>query len=82
MKDIVITAGHKNGTKGERTVAFATRSEALAALAKGECPKPWESFEQMFMDAVAHRTVEIQTEIRKSLDGGTSMTARKHLLDE
>jgi hypothetical protein len=80
-KTIVIQAGHKGSEKVSESHEFDTKSEALAKLAKGEAPAPFESIDHFFMCAVAHRTVEIQGEIRAKQDGAKP-TAKKHgLLD-
>lgn len=81
-KAVVIEAGHKDGPKDSRSVDFSTFSEAMAALKAGKAPAPWSDAKQFFMDAVAHRTVEIQNDIRRALAGGKPGTGRKHLLDE
>lgn len=83
-KPMTITASTKlNGTKVDaepRTVEF---SRFVELDFNGPAPKPWESWQEFFLDAVAHKVVKIQQEMREELTSGSgvSNTKRNTLLD-
>lgn len=74
-----ISSGHKGGEKRSREVEFSTFSEAMDLLKQGKTPAPFESAQHFFKCAVAHRDVEIQSELRQEIDG-PKMRANKNPL--
>lgn len=81
-KNLPVSAGHVGQAKVTKEFPFSTKTEAVEALKAGKAPVGWESIEAYHMCAVAHRVVELQNEIRASIDGPKTSTAKKHILAE